>query len=223
MFEIIRSFDKSADTYEDWYREPLGEYALRAELKGLNALLPERGLGAEIGAGTGILAMYLTTRSRTILCVDPAAKMLSKAHGRGLQAVIGTAELPPIKPHSLDFIYLVIVIEFLYEPMKALSSLRHLLKPRSPIIIVIINKESPWGDAYAEAGRRGDPIFRHAHFYTLENVVSFIEQADYKFDRVIGTLPDPPDTIPNGEPQLLSLATPRRSDVGVFLIRGIKA
>lgn len=222
MFEIISSFNRAADTYEDWYQEPLGEYVLRAELKGLNALLPDEGVGAEIGAGTGIFAAYLMKEGRSILCVDPAIKMLRRAQRRGLRAILGTAESPPVKPQSLDFVYLVIVMEFLPEPTKALSSIRHLLKPRSPIILLMINKESSWGSTYAEAGRQGDTIFKHANFYTLEEAVNFLEQVKYEFDSALGALLDPPNTIPNGGPSLISLTTQKKSEAGVLFIKGIK-
>lgn len=220
--EIIDSFNRSASTYEDWYREPPGEYALRAELNGLNVLLPDRGLGTEIGAGTGIFAQHLSTKNRTILCVDPAINMLSKAQERGLQGILGTAESPPMKPRSLDFIYLVIVLEFLHEPTKALSSLRDLLKPRSPITLLTINKESPWGSAYSKAGTQGDPIFRHATFYTLQDAIGFLEQSGYKFDMALGTLFNAPNTIPQGEPYLVSMPTKEKAKAGVFLIKGTK-
>jgi ubiquinone/menaquinone biosynthesis C-methylase UbiE len=222
MWEIIDSFNKAAATYDEWYRTPLGEYALRAELNGLNALLPGKGQGAEVGAGTGIFAQYLKTAHRTILCVDPAIEMQKKAQERGLQSVLGTAEAPPMKPRSLDFIYLVLALEFLHEPVKALASLRPLLKPRSSMTVVTINKESAWGTAYSRAGRQGDPIFRNATFYTLQDAVGFLEQSGYRFDTALGTLFHPPNAIPASRPRLISRPT-QKTKAGVFLIRGIES
>jgi SAM-dependent methyltransferase len=222
MWETIDSFNKAAATYEEWYRTPLGEYALQAELSGLRALLPGKGQGAEVGAGTGVFAQYLTTVHRTISCVDPAIEMLKKAQERGLQGVLGTAEAPPLKPASLDFIYLVLVLEFLHEPVKALASLRPLQKPRSPITLVTINKESAWGTAYFTAARQGDPIFRNATFYTLQDAAGFLEQSGYRFDTALGTLFHPPNAIPPARPRLVSRPT-QKTNAGVFLIRGIES
>jgi SAM-dependent methyltransferase len=222
MLETIHLFNKSAFTYEDWYKEPLGEYALRAELNGLNLLLPDNGIGAEIGAGTGVFAEYLTTKNRQILCIDPAIKMLIRAQEKGLQGILGTAESPPMKLGSLDFIYLVIVLEFIHEPTMALYSLRKLLKYMSPIIILIINKDSPWGSMYSKTGIQGDSIFRSATFYTLQDVIGFLEQAKYKFDIAFGTLLNPPNIIPNEEPNLILLPTEKKSKAGVILVKGIK-
>ncbi len=219
MFRGIRPFNQP-ESYEGWYKEPLGEYVLKAELKGLDLLLPKSGLGADFGAGTGIFAEHLMTEDRTILCVDPAVKMLSNAQKRGLQTVLGVAEYPPIKHQSLDFIYLVAVIEFLDDPIRALSSLKDLLKKGSPIIVLMINRESPWGEAYIEAGERGDPIFSYASFYTLKEVMGFLKEAEYALSEVIGTLIDPPTVIPNRSPPLVKPG--ERPDAGVFLVKGIK-
>jgi SAM-dependent methyltransferase len=219
MWETIASFNKAAATYDEWYRTPLGEYVLQAEVNGLNVLLPDKGRGAEFGAGTGIFAQYLKTMHRTILCVDPAVEMLRKAQRRGLQGILGTAETPPIKSRSLDFIYLVLVVEFLREPIAALASLQYLLKPKSSITLLIINKESAWGSAYSKAGKQGDPIFRNATFYTLQDAVGFLEQSGYRFDTALGTLYIPPDAISKSKPCPTSRPT-TKAKAGVFLVKG---
>jgi len=116
MKDIIGSFNRSAATYEDWYKTPLGEYVFRTELKGLEALLP---------------------------------------------TLLGVAEKLPLKPRTLSFMYLVTVIEFLVDPLEALSSLKSLLEPRTPLVALAINRESSWGQAYLESSKIEEPLFRY--------------------------------------------------------------
>lgn len=220
MLKIKKTFDQVADVYDEWYKQPLGKYVLEAELDALNFLLPTCGLGADVGAGTGIFVKRLITKNRSIICVDISAKMLSRALERRLQAIVGTAQLPPIKPQSLDFIYLVTTIEFLHKPAMALSSLRALLKPKCPIVVLSINKTSSWGKMYAEASEKGDAIFKHAHFYTPKEVIIFFEEANYEVTQIVGTLTNPPNVIPKQKSRLVS---PEDMPIaGVFLVKGQK-
>lgn len=219
MKETIRAFDRSAGTYEDWYRTPMGGYVFRAEVKGLEALLPKEGIGAEAGSGTGLFAEHLTREGRRIICVDPSAEMALQSRGKNLPTLLGVAEEPPIRSHSLDFVYLVTVIEFLLNPVKALSSLRTLLKPGAPLVVLAINRESPWGGAYMEASKRRDSLFRYARFYTLEKCVSLLRSGGYRVVRIIMALDVPPGGAPTGEP---GLYTPEElRDGGVFLLKGM--
>ena len=220
MLEIKQEFDQIADNYDNWYSQPLGKYVLEAELNALNLLLPKSGLGADVGAGTGIFAKALTKKNRSIICIDVSTGMLTKATERDVQAVAGTAEMPPIRHQSLDFIYLVATIEFMQSPTTALSSLRCLLKQKCPIIVLAINRISSWGKNYIDASEKGDTIFKHAHFYTLEEVTAFFEKSDYEITQVIWTLVSPPTTIPDEKPSIIS--SKEELTAGVFLLKGQK-
>ncbi|HDJ21628.1 MAG TPA: class I SAM-dependent methyltransferase [Candidatus Bathyarchaeota archaeon] len=82
--EIIEIFENASASYDEWYGKPVGVYAFRSELVGLEALLPHSGLGIDIGAGTGIFAKYLSTDERSIVCLDPSSGMLKEAKKRGI-------------------------------------------------------------------------------------------------------------------------------------------
>lgn len=217
--EVIEAFDSVADGYDQWYEEPLGRYVLRAELKALGELLPSAGVGADVGGGTGVFTAGLRSGDRVVLCLDPALRMLERARLRGVDVVAGIAELPPLREGSLDFAYMVAALEFVRDPLRALTGIRGALKPLAPLVLMIINRDSPWGQSYMEAGERGDPIFRHARFYTLGEALSLLRRAGFDVDRVVGALPDPPAVIPRGEPRLLAPET--APSCGVFFVRAI--
>lgn len=213
----IKVFEKTADTYDDWYHKPIGSHAFQSELKGLEKLLPQTGIGVDIGAGTGIFAEHLTTDQRNIICIDPSQEMLKSANRRRLETIIAVSEALPIKPESIDFSYMVTVLEFLPEPSMTLESIRDTLKDDSPIVILFINKESSWGEKYSEEARRGDPVFSHAKIYKQEEVSTLLKDSSFEPEELIGTLTAPPDK-PGREVELL----PAGPETGVIFIKARK-
>ena len=214
---IIGIFEKAAAYYDEWYRKPVGVYAFRSELRGLEALLPPSGLGVDIGAGTGIFAKHLSAGERYVVCLDPSPGMLKEAEKRNLPAIVATAEASPFKHGSLDFAYMVTVIEFLPDPLKALRSVGAILKGDAPLAILLINRESSWGEQYSKLAEKGDPIFSHARLYTLGEVCSLLKKAGYEPVEFLGTLTAPPD-----EPEEEYKLVPISPGVGVILIKARK-
>ena len=214
MFEIIRAFDEAAESYEDWYGRSKGAQVLLSELRGLKVLLPPSGLGAEIGAGTGIFAEHLTSEEREVVCIDPSPGMLEHAVGKGLPAILGTAESCPLRHGSLDFAYMVTMLEFLLDPVEALRSAGETLKVDAPLVTLTINRESPWGELYADLAKRGNHLFRHAHLYTFEEVYASLMSAGLEPLEAVGTLTAAPD-----EAEEEIKLVPAGQGAGVILIK----
>lgn len=218
MSETINVFDRASDAYEDWYRQPMGVQVLAAELKGLEALLPREGLGVDIGAGTGIFAERLSSEGRDFVCLDPSPGMLEKAAQRGLRSILGTGEYLPIRHGSLDFAYLVTVIEFLSCPLKALRSIKDAMKRDAPLVTLTVNRGSPWGKFYTELAGKGDPIFGHARLYEIEEVEALLKEAGLELWNALSTLTKPPGAEDVGS----ELIRPDPS-AGVVLLKSKKA
>jgi SAM-dependent methyltransferase len=215
--EIIEIFENAAASYDKWYGRPIGVYAFRSELIGLEALLPQRGVGVDIGAGTGIFAKCVSTDERSVVCLDPSPGMLQEAKKRGLPSIIAVAEASPIRHGSIDFAYMVTVLEFLPEPLKALYSVGGILREDAPLVILLINRDSSWGEHYSRLAERGDQIFSRAKLYTLGEVSSLLKKAGFEPAESMGTLTASPDE-PVEEYQLF----PNRRGVGVILIKAKK-
>jgi len=217
MSNVIKAFNDSAGIYDDWYGQSMGEQVFTAELRGLQKLLPPEGLGADLGAGTGIFAEQLTTTRRVIVCVDPSPKMLAQAAERGLMAILGVGEAFPFRRSVLDFTFLVAVLEFLREPEKVLQSIKGALKAGGAIVTLTINRDSPWGEMYRELAGKGDPIFRHAHMYGPDEVESMLVCSGYSVEESLGTLTNPPHMDEIG----VNLV-PADPEAGVVLFKGLK-
>jgi SAM-dependent methyltransferase len=213
MHGIIEVFEKAATSYDEWYSRPMGVYAFRSELLGLETLLPSSGVGIDAGAGTGIFARYLSTEERNIICLEPSQAMLREARKRNVNAILSTAEASPIR-RILNFAYMVTVLEFLPDPLKALSSLGKTLREDAPLVVLIINRDSPWGEHYSKLAEKGNPIFSRARFYTQHEVSSLLKKAGYELEESIGTLTASPD-----EPEKKITLVPIQNKVGVILIK----
>jgi hypothetical protein len=47
--EAVKAFDRVAGFYDDWYSHPQGIQVFKAELKALESLIQDSGLGLEVG------------------------------------------------------------------------------------------------------------------------------------------------------------------------------
>ncbi len=194
MSDRIEAFNTVAGIYDDWYKHPQGKQVFRAERETLAKLIPEKGLGVEIGAGTGVFAESLTTDDRRILCIDPSVEMLRKAKGRSLPCILGVGEPLPIRIGLLDFSYMVTVIEFIDDPAALFKEILETMKQDASLSILFINSDSSWGDIYRKIGEKGDPVFQHARLYILDEVTKLLNQAGYCVEEAYGTLnSDPAD------------------------------
>jgi len=186
--DTVRAFDSAAGGYDDWYRHPQGAQVLKAELNAVERLIPSSGLGLELGAGTGVFAHGLTGPGRVIVCLDPSPGMTSRAAGKGLPSVLGVGDSLPFRGGALDFTYMVTVLEFLGDPAAVFREAKAAAKACSPLTVMFINPESPWGRLYAEIGSRGDPVFRHAHLRGMDEAKAFLREAGYTVEEALGTL-----------------------------------
>ena len=193
--KLIEVFSKNVESYDKWYSTPLGVYVREVESKALQYLLPVKGRGIDIGGGTGVFTNVLGERVWTI-CLDPVYLMLKKALKRGVDVICGVIEQPPLRPHSLDYAFMITVLEFLEKPLKALLSVKMLLRKWGVFVIMFINKKSLWGEVYMKMARDGDPILSLARFYTISEVEDLLNQAGFKIVEKIGVLDYPPTSLP---------------------------
>ena len=188
MSDSIRAFNKVADSYDAWYSHPQGNQIYKAELNVVDHLIPEKGFGVEVGAGTGIFAKHLTSVERRVICLDPSPKMLSQALKRGIISILGVGENLPFRQSVLDFAYLVAVVEFLDDPVTVFGDIHRTLKKSGSLTVLFINSDSVWGDFYRELGIKGDLVFKNAELYSLNQVVELLSLADFIVASSVGTL-----------------------------------
>ena len=217
MSDKIEAFNTVAGIYDNWYEHPQGKQVFEAERNALQQMIPPKGLGLEIGAGTGVFAESLTGVDRTILCLDPSSEMLSKAKKRGLMCILGLADPLPFREGVLNFSYMVTVLEFLDAPLDTFKEVQEITKEDAYISILFINSDSSWGELYRNIGAKGDPVFKHAQLYSLDETVKLLKDANYIVSDVKGTL--------NSDPmnQVVDQGLVEPSDEsGVLIVKAVK-
>ncbi len=167
-------FHNLANQYDNWYEENWEIY--QAELNLLKKVVPEKGVGLEVGVGTGRFAPFLGAK----FGIDLAFSPLKKAKSRGVLTVQAKAEALPFKSSSFDFVLFITTICFLKQPLKAFKEAHRILKEKGRVIIGFINRESPLGKKY-EKKKQKSPFYAEARFYAPYEIQKIFQETGFKF------------------------------------------
>ena len=186
-------FNTHHERYETWFIHHQAGY--HSELLAIRALLPWRGLGLEIGIGTGRFAAPLGVK----VGVDPSMAMLAYAIERGVSGIQGVAEALPFKDGVFDYGLVVTTICFVDDPRAMLNEAHRVLKPGAPLVIGFVNRTSMLGQYYL-AHQAENVFYREAKFYSALEVETLLNKAGF-FDQTWGqTLSIPLTEIQEIEP-----------------------
>ena len=158
--------------YDDWFIRHVIAY--QSELLAVRALLPWRGLGLEIGVGTGRFAAPLGVR----VGLDPAREVLDYASKRGVLTVQGIAEVLPFSSSSFDYTLCVTTICFVDDVTAMLSEAYRILKPGGELVIGLIDRSSDLGQHYM-AHQAENVFYRDATFFSAGEVEQVVLNAGF--------------------------------------------
>ncbi len=186
-------FDQHPGRYEAWFERHRSVY--ESELAAVRKLVPERGIGLEIGVGSGRFAEPLGIQ----FGVEPSAEMCKLADQRGISVVQACAEELPFRNTQFDFTLMVTTICFLDDAIRALQEARRVLRPRGNIIIGFVDKNSAVGKTYQEH-KDENVFYRYADFYAVEEVIGLLRKSGFGDFRFVQTIYNPLDEINEPEP-----------------------
>ena len=188
------AFDQFAHEYDLWFEDHAREYEL--ELRAIRELLPNEGVGIEIGAGTGRFTRPLGIS----LGVEPSAAMLAVALGRGASVIAGTAEALPVDDGSYDFALLVTTVCFLEKAEMAFKEVYRVLGTGGYIIIGLIDKDSTLGRKYEEK-KSESKFYKNATFHSVVDIQQQLEIAGFSHIEYVQAIL-PGDKDDNVEPKI---------------------
>jgi len=165
--------------YDEWYSR--NRITAENEVKALKAL-GLKGLGLEIGVGTGFFASKLNIRYG----IDPSVNMIKLARDRGIEVIAGYGEYLPFRDQIFDFIAIIVTLCFVNDPLSVLRESWRVLKYGGLIAVCIIPKDSEWGKYYRMFSR--SPFYRVAKFYSTDEVKSMLDQLNFKVLKCVSTL-----------------------------------
>ncbi|NLC51056.1 MAG: class I SAM-dependent methyltransferase [Firmicutes bacterium] len=168
-------FDPIAQSYDEWYKTPLGRFADEVETALAFRLFPvtKESLILDAGCGTGNFSLKLARKGARVIGVDISTEMLSiareKAKREGLEIIFHQMDIYNLdfEDNYFDGIFSMAAFEFIKEPQRAFHELWRVLKPGGYLLIGTINRDSAWGELYIEQGKKADSVFYHASFKTL--------------------------------------------------------
>ncbi|MBL0712441.1 MAG: class I SAM-dependent methyltransferase [Desulfosarcina sp.] len=174
-------FEKHVDQYEMWFEKYPAVY--NAELRAVKELLPDQGLGLEIGVGTGRFAAPLGIG----LGLEPSVKMAKTALQRDIRIGGGVAENLPFKPALFDFVLMVTTVCFLDDIRRAFREVRRVLKKEGVFVTGFVDRLSFLGQIYS-AHQNENVFYRDATFYSVDEIIDRMRQTgfeNFKFRQTI--------------------------------------
>ncbi len=166
-------FEKYAEKYDQWFDKNKSSY--KSELQAVKELLPKSRNGIEIGVGSGRFAAPLGIK----LGIDPSKNMGKIAQKRGIEFIEGVAESLPFPDSQFDFVLMVTTICFLNDVEKSLEEANRVLKSGGYLIIGFIDANSLLGKFYKKQ-RNESTFYKDAIFYSVKEVVSYMEKAHFR-------------------------------------------
>lgn len=165
-------FDTHAARYESWFEQH--EHAYVSELNAVRSLIPAGGEAVEIGVGTGRFAVPLGIRTG----LEPSEEMREIARSRGVEVIDGVAERMPFEGERFDVALMVTTLCFLNDAKKSFKEAYRVLRHGGAFIVGFVDLASPLGARY-ERHREESVFYRHATFYTVDEVIALYEQAGF--------------------------------------------
>jgi ubiquinone/menaquinone biosynthesis C-methylase UbiE len=177
----IEPFEKFPARYEEWFK--INYLTYQSELQAVKDLLPENGVGMEVGIGSGRFAKPLGIK----LGVEPSSEMRLIARSRGIETIDSVAESLPFKDKQFDYVLMVTTICFLNDLKAALKEVFRVLKPHGIFLVGFIEKESPLGHL-CQSHKDENPFYKAAHFYSVYGVLCYLIENDFVDFQIVQTI-----------------------------------
>jgi SAM-dependent methyltransferase len=191
----VSPFDNLASEYDAWFDRD-GSLIFFIEVQAFKTLLPSLPKPwLEIGVGSGRFAQALGIETG----IDPSNKLIEIARRRGIKAFIGRGEQTSFDKGAFGTAFLIVTLCFLDSPPDVLKEANRILAPGGKIVLGLVLKESPWGRFYQQQKEEGHRFYKFATFYSRDEVVKLLTQADFVTERIFSTLFQRPDEVRNME------------------------
>jgi SAM-dependent methyltransferase len=150
------SFDRIADRYDETRGGERRGQVLAAEMA---PYLGNPTNVLEVGVGTGIMATAFTRLGHSVVGVDIAADMLSRAHERvGSRVARADAHALPVPAESVDAAYLVWVLHVVADPTAVVDECARVLRPGGRLLAVAGRPRSDGAADITQFDNALDPI-----------------------------------------------------------------
>lgn len=189
----INPFNKNPFKYDQWFIN--NKFAYESELLAIKSQISHIKRSIEIGAGSGRFAGPLDIK----LGVEPSIKMQMLSKKRKIDIIDSIAENLPFRSKVFDLVLMVTTICFVDDIESSFKETFRILKKDGVFIIGFIDRNSPIGKLYQQ-NKKSSVFYNIASFYTVNEVVKFLKDANFNDFNFIQTLFHPLNQIKQIEP-----------------------
>ncbi len=189
-------FDSLAESYDAWFEED-GKRIFAIEVNAFQevlTLLPKPWL--EVGVGSGRFAQALGIESG----IDPSVKLLEIAKRRGITVSRARGEEQFFNKGTFGTVFLIVTLCFVDSPIVVLREAHRILRPEGKIVLGLVLRESPWGKFYQIKKLEGHRFYKHATFYSYQEVKRLLMDSGFNIEKVVSTLFQKPGEVKEMEP-----------------------
>ena len=184
-------FDTMALKYDAWF-EGEGKFIFATEVEAFRKclpLLPKPWI--EVGVGSGRFAQALGIENG----IDPSPNLLAIAKGRGINVSLAKGEECFFDEETFGTVFLIVTLCFVDSPLAVLQQLYRVLKPKGKLVLGLVLHDSPWGQFYISKKKEGHPFYKHANFYSYEEMVGLLQHTGFTVEKVLSTLFQKPGKV----------------------------
>jgi excisionase family DNA binding protein len=156
-----QQYVQAENQVKDYFNEVAPQYNEQRSIVYGNALreiifnhakIDSKQVVADIGAGTGYLALELAKKAGQVIAVDNSPKMLNIAKEQALKAGVaniefleGLAEELSIKSKTVDLVFANMLLHHVNDPLCVLKEMYRILKPNGQVLVTdIMEHDHTW-------------------------------------------------------------------------------
>jgi ubiquinone/menaquinone biosynthesis C-methylase UbiE len=179
---------------DDWYQAPLGSrYFLRCWEALEKLLKPAPGMRIlDAGCGAGHYSEKLFQAGALVQGIDPNSKLVERAQQRVPSAnfQVGSVENLPFGSQQFDCGICCNVLEFVIDPVQALTELRRVCQ--QSVVVIVLNDRSLWQmQQYLARPFTNHPYYR-GHFFSQQRLFELATQAQWQVKMIAPLIHFPP-------------------------------
>jgi SAM-dependent methyltransferase len=168
----VGPFERHPYRYDQWFVKNRGMYL--SELCAVGGLLPETGLGLEVGVGSGRFAWPLGIA----VGIDPSGAMARMAARLGTRVCKAVAERLPFASETFDYVVMVTTVCFVDDPEESLREIHRVVKPAGLVVVGLVESESELGRRY-QSLRETSTFYGEATFFTARDILDCLERTGF--------------------------------------------
>jgi SAM-dependent methyltransferase len=184
-------FDSLAEEYDAWFEEE-GKLIFDIEVEALRKVLPALPKPwLEVGVGSGRFAQALGIDTG----IDPSAKLLTMAKNRSIEVYQAIGEDRLFNKESYGTVFIIVTLCFVQSPVEVLYEIHRILNDEGKVVLGLVLRDSFWGQFYLRKKESGHRFYKHATFYSYEEISNLLDQTGFSIIQVVSTLFQKPNEL----------------------------